>query len=220
MRKILTIKMEVYAEERDKPDILHSEEDYIHTRKEKMKKQNINLKHLTNYLIQMFYKTGQKYTCTQTKIGKLLSIIAFSYARKEEILFEEIIYKYNGCGTAINELKLLVPDRDIYIRSSYFDGQHIIEEPLKDDLFNPLDDSLKKYAEIGNISEELKSVVEDVFRKFGALSPRDIGQHINLIVECDGVTNIDGSINLEKISEIDKNYFKQSNVLIDYLLNI
>ncbi len=212
--------MEVYADGDSNPIELHSEKNHIHTKNEVMKKKNINLKYLTNYLIQMFYKTGQKYTCTQTKIGKLISIISFAYARNGEILFEEAIYKYNECGTAINELKLLVPDRDIYIQSSYIDGQHIIDEPFKDELFDPLDDSLKKYAEIGEISVDLKIVIEDVFRKFGAFSPRDIGQLINVVVECDGVTNLDGSINLDKISKIDKSYFKQTNILVDYLFNI
>lgn len=212
--------MEVYADGNSIPNKPHSEKDYIHAKNERMKKKNINLKHLTNYLIQLFYKTGQKYTCTQTKIGKLLSIISFNYARKGELLFEEAIYKYNECGTAINELKLLVPDREIYIQSSYADSQHIIEEQFKDELFDPFDDSLKKYAETGDVSADLKIVIEDVFRKFGAFSPRDIGQLINVVVECDGVTNLDGSINLDRISKIDKSYFKQSNILVDYLFDI
>lgn len=37
-----------------------------------MKNINVSLKSAANYFIQLFYKTGCKYSCTQTKIGKLL----------------------------------------------------------------------------------------------------------------------------------------------------
>ena len=34
-----------------------------------------------NYFIQLYYKTGEKYSCSITKLGKLLSIAAFICAK-------------------------------------------------------------------------------------------------------------------------------------------
>ena len=41
---------------------------------------------IVDYLISLFYKTNKKYSCSRTKIGKLLSILEFKYARMKTLV--------------------------------------------------------------------------------------------------------------------------------------
>lgn len=102
--------MEVNAEDWDQIMIPHCKCSLANS-KSKMQNSNLRLKEITYYLIQQFYKTGEKYSCTQTKLGKLLSILAFKYARNGQKLFDTPIYKYPPrCGTLIKALTFIPKD--------------------------------------------------------------------------------------------------------------
>jgi hypothetical protein len=60
-----------------------------------MEKMHANLRECMNYLIQLFYKTDKRYSCTRSKISKLLSILAFKYAVYSIQLFDEKIFRYS-----------------------------------------------------------------------------------------------------------------------------
>jgi len=179
--------------------------DNIKSRKQdyKMTEVKANLEECSNYLIQLFYKTGQKYSCSRTKIGKLLSIVAFVYALKDKKIFDETIYKYDGCGTAINELKTYI-DRDVYIQFDYSDNQEYICDEFLDAVEIP-----EKHQKTDSISAEVAETIIKVFRKFGSYSACDLGQCINPIVNYDGVAELDGAINLSKICSLNKNDFEK-----------
>ncbi len=181
-----------------------------------MKSLKVNLNESANYFIQLFYATGMKYSCTRTKIGKLLSILSFKYARREEKLFEEAIYKYDDCGTAIRELTAHV-DRDVYIRCLYEDdGREYIEDI--DDTINP--DMATKYCCTNSLTEDVRRSIVEVFRKFASFSPRQLGEFINPIVNHDGVTRTDGVVDLSIFYTLEKKDFEtdlHSKMLIDYL---
>ena len=80
----------------------------------KMTELHADLKEIANYFIELFKATGSKYSCSRTKLSKLISIVAFVYAKKDEKLFDEKIYKYKTdsvdefCGTGIQELIFLI----------------------------------------------------------------------------------------------------------------
>ena len=172
-----------------------------------MKNLNMNLKEITYYLIQLFYKTGKKYSCTQTKLGKLLSILAFKYARNEQLLFNESISKYPPhCGTLIEDL-VFIP-KDIYIRDLD------VEDPDKLKIINePFDDKAEipnNYMDINNLSDQVKKDIEDLFRLFGSYPASKLGEYLNPIVEL--TVSDDNKIILNMIKTISIEDFSENEL--------
>lgn len=213
IKKIITIKMEVYAKEKDKFNKPHYENERLNTKEERMEKLNVNLEQTANYMIQLFYQTGQKYSCTRTKIGKLLSIVAFVYAKKDRQIFNEVIYKYGDCGTTINELTATV-DRDVYLQCDYQDDKNYIE--CEFDVSVPIPD---KHKETDRISEEVKLIVQKVFRNFGAYSAYDLGQLICPIINCKNMVGINDDVNLFQLFMSKYDDFAVLEDVNDKLLN-
>ena len=175
----------------------------------------INLFSAANYLIQLFYKTNEKYSCSRTKLGKLLSIVAFRFAKDKKILFREKIYKYNpNCGTQIPALRLY--DRDIYIKLEYFDDQKIIDySQIDDDAIIP-----GVYQEVGILSDEIKQRITEVFVLFGAYSGHNLALAINKLIELEKIVNDDETINLEAFSDLKREALyqnKESDVQDEYI---
>lgn len=168
-------------------------------------KMHANLAQCANYFVQLFYQTGRKYTCTRSKIGKLLSIVNFLYARDDKLLFDEAVCKYEGCGTAIKELKFIL-DRDIYICSEYRD----YKKEIPDAEFRKNASIPERYKETDRLSEDIKNTIRRVFQKFGAYSVVDLGDALSIIVEHSGVTKSDGKINPDIIKQLSiKNFSKE-----------
>lgn len=166
-----------------------------------------------NYLIQFFYKTDKRYSCTRTKIGKLLSIVAFKYAIKyDENIFPWDIYRYPECGTLIASVQHYV-DRDVYFAYPYVNSKKSISR----NELNENADIPNRYKEVSNISPRLKKDIEDVFFTFGAYSQVDLSEELNPIVEYKGICRPDGSIDLEAIASLDKNQFPDNKV-VEYIL--
>lgn len=189
-----------------------------------MENVNANLRHVSNYMIQLFYQTEQQFTCTQTKIGKLLSILAFKYAIKDKKLFNWIIYRYKDWGTAIPDLLEFSTDRDVYLRSSYKDLNCEIPEDIwvtrnsiTNEPLNPGQFVYATYRDISLLTEEIKRDIEEVFCKFGAYCQRELGYILNPIVEYDRVTGYKNIIELDEIRKLKKEDFEKTNELIEYL---
>lgn len=180
-----------------------------------MENLNVNLKQVVNYLIQLFYKTDKKYSCTQTKIGKMLSILAFKYAQKNQLLFNENIYKYPpDCGTLIRDL-VFIPN-DIYFRDIEFENPDNSE--FIDDIFNDNVEIPARYFNTIALPVEIEAEIEKLFRKYGAYSSRKLAELLNPIV--DKIVEENGDlIRLEKLSKIEKGEFNldDSNSLIEYI---
>lgn len=165
-----------------------------------------------NYFIQLFYKTGKRYSCTRTKLGKLLSILAFKYAANDKLLFFEEIYRYPNCGTAIKELMCGI-ERDVYREYAYEDGKkRIHKHELKANVDIP-----KMYPDISLLKPEIKKDIEDVFFNFGAYSQSDLSDVLNPIVEYEGICNSEGIIELEKIILLHDKL--PGNKVLDYIFN-
>ena len=170
-----------------------------------------NLEVASKYLLEFFKITGEKYSCSRTKIGKLLSIVAFVYARKDVRIFKEEIHKYNDCGTSIDELRSFVP-LNLYRNSTYSDNNASISDDLS------IDNTTDEYSILSN---ELRKTIKNVFMRFGAYLPLNLGKSINAIVEYPGVTSDDGIINLDAIKNIDVNNISafHNRDVIEYILN-
>ena len=204
--------MEVYAAGCEMFNSLHSENEGVHTKAKQMKELKVNLKEATNYLIQLFFKTNQKFSCTRTKVGKLLSIVAFKYAFQDTRIFDEIIYRYPpNCGTLIKDLMLFIP-RDVYIRDVSLgdnDSCNIISEG-----FSCCIDIPAQYKDVGTIPGEVKDEIEKVFKLFGAYPASDLGSLLNPIVE-QVVVEPSDKIELEKLKNISVDV--EDNPIIKYL---
>ena len=217
-RNKIEVKMGVYAE----PDcILELLQDKMceNSDVQNLVEIHVNLRESANYLIQLFYQTKKRYSCTRTKVGKLLSIVAFVYAKSGKKLFDEAIFKYDNCGTSINELKVYI-DRDVYIQYQYEDDcQYINSEFLHHE------DIIEKHKDIDSVDDTLKKVIEDVFRNFGAFSAYDLGQCINPIVNLPQMVNEKGEIQLHIIPTIDFELFaegvlnEKNSFLVEFLVN-
>lgn len=174
---------------------------------------NINFRQATNYLITLFYKTEQRYSTGRTKIGKLMSIVAFVYARWGQRLFVDEIYKYDDCGTIIASLDFI--SREVYVTwGASDDDKQYIHDDLCIDCNIP-----NYYSNCVDVPEDVKFVIEDVFRNFGAYSQGDLGNCLNLIVDLDYMVDNKKLIRLEKIQELDFKDFKdlKDNEVIKYL---
>lgn len=165
---------------------------------------NIDLIDIADYLISLFYKTNKKYTTSRTKIGKLLSIVAFSGAKYGIKFFNEIIYKYGNSGTIIEEL--LHYEQQIYLVLDDIDCSNKI-------LRNEINNNLKSRFDNNNLDVSIKELVIDVFLNFGAYSTLNLGKMINEFRE--EIYNDDKTfIDLEKIKDLD---CKRNNDILIYI---
>lgn len=173
-----------------------------------------HFKSCMNYLISFFYKTDKRYSCTRTKLGKILSILAFKYAVKGVNIFDEPIRKYENCGTLINSTKFW--PRDIYPHYP----EQINDDKRKISIFSikSTADIPNTYSEIGEMSSELMIDIKNVFCEFGAFSQKDLSDLLNPIVEYPGVCNEDGTINLDEIKKLDKYNFL-GNKVVQYIFS-
>lgn len=182
-----------------------------------------NLKEISNYFIELFKITGSKYSCSRTKLGKLISIVAFVYAKRGEKLFDEKIYIYKSdslgefCGTTIQELVLFV-GRDAYQQKEYDKDNNLKIPP----------EELKETESIRtSLKSELRRSIEDVFLNFGAYNPKVLGDCINPIILHRDIILSDESLELQKLHRLLQNYFNcdpgscsTQKYLIDYLLSL
>lgn len=161
-----------------------------------------------NYLIQFFFKTEKKYSCTRMKVGKLLSILAFKYAVKGIELFYETIY-WDICNIIINELKLFYPIDCYYQKNPMDDANKIIDpHELKEEI-----DISDFYKVKLTIPDEVMKDIEELFYNFGAYDSYDLSRLLKPIVGCEGICRPDGSIDLEAIAHLDKNQFPDNKVI-------
>ncbi len=212
------ILMEVNADKPEPAKFPHCRQDYACESNGAMEELNANLEEATNYLIQWFYKTGQRYSCTRTKVGKLLSIVALVYARQNKRVFKENVYKYTDCGMAIYEIMERFMATDIYRQYSYEDtNEAIVNSPIIDC------EIPSEYQNTSSVSDETRGIIDQVFQLFGAYLPSYLGECLNPIAEAPGVTTLENIIDLAKIQKLDKSLFdsvdEKYRRVIDFLRN-
>ena len=181
-----------------------------------MKKLNIEIKKLTYYLVLLFFKTDCKYSCTSTKIGKMLSILAFKYAYNGVLLFNDEVRKYDNCGTMIENSSCWLY-RNEYVCWKDQNNKEYITDELKEpiDLPDKLNCRYREFCKYSDLPSYVKKEVEEVFRYFGAYSHVDLSEVLNPIVDM-LTTESYGKIDLSKISNIIDEV-TQDNEVIKYL---
>ena len=178
-----------------------------------LRSMNVDIFQATNYLISLFYRTENRYSTSRIKISKLMSIVAFIYARWGIKLFQEDIFRYDNCGTIIPKLNRLPKD----ICSMNFNND--TKKYISDDLF--VDYEMPAgYSIFKDVPEDVKLVIEDVFRHFGAYSQVDLGDCLNKIVYLEGFVDSDDIIILEELKDLEMYNFKndENMDIINYLI--
>ena len=175
--------------------------DYVGSRTMRiyMEELNVNLKTATDYLISLFEATDQKYSCSRVKLGKLLAIVAFKYAQNDKLIFNEAVYKYKDCGAIMYGMNAIT-DMSPYIRVEYFDNKQHIDLEFNDKVLSQIE-----------LPDDVKSVIEDVFRRFGAYPAKDLGCMINPILNVDGILDEDGKVKLYRFKELNASEIKEEN---------
>ncbi|MBE5820979.1 MAG: hypothetical protein E7311_00120 [Clostridiales bacterium] len=178
-----------------------------------MEKLHASFKDITKYLIELFYRTNKKYSCSSRKLGMLLSILAFSYAREGKKLFEEKIYIIHTNGTTIDSLTSFIDTHVYYILKDVDDKQPINYIPIYTYCYIP-----QKYKCCDYPSKEICLRIQEIFQKFGSYSMCDLIT-LTKIMEIDNLIENDTSINLEKISKLHLSDFEKANELVEYLFS-
>lgn len=173
-----------------------------------------DLKELTFFFIQLFYKTERKYSCTQTKLGKLLSILAFKYAINGEKLFDEQIYRYSPrCGTQIKAL-IFVP-KDVYVRGidQVDPDKSITIEEIHEDADIP-----SQYLESSSLAPKIREEAKNVFLNFGAYRANTLGNLLNPIVD-HLVTEDNDTVDLSYFSKLEMGHIDdgKNNSIVTYI---
>ena len=175
----------------------------------KLTNESVRLFSAANYLIQLFYYTDKKFTCTRTKLGKMLSVAAFIYAKQGKKLFKETIYKYNECGTAIKELQFY--DRDIYVQSQYFDDDDLERKEIAL-CYNLIIPEIYRNS---YLPKDVENILNNIFSTFASCSALKLGELINEILnEVLDDTNR-GIVDLSKFTSL--NYNDRREFLLNYI---
>ena len=187
------------------------------SKKKRMNNQNlINVIDAAKYLIQFFYKSGEKYHCTKTKIEKMLTIAFLTFIKNDRKLFSSKIY-IAECGTYI-------PLLSRFIFGNITEGQ-IPENNLKIDKNVALDGNIPPlYSIETQVSEDIHNILADVFYAFGNYEPSHLGKlldefkmEISIEDEEDPSKSI---IDSEKaIKFFNEKSYKKTNDIIDYIVN-
>lgn len=150
----------------------------------------VDLVDAANYLIQLYYKIGEKYSCSITKLGKLLSIAAFICAKNGVKLFEDDIVTYN-CGTGFAKLGYH------YLSDVIVDGKADCETTISR---NDICDSVA-YPQIyvceNDIPRNIQNLLLDVFLTYGAYPAKTLGKLIDIFKE--KISTAASTIDLNKI---------------------
>jgi len=195
-----------------------------------MEKMHIDVTSLAGFFISLFEETGWRYSCNRTKIGKLLSIVAFEYACNDKKLIDDDIYIYHDCGTSIPYATFGL-DNILYCPGHCCDDKEYITSELNGYIVDTttsrkmrdLVQSFCNSIEVPIVTKLDNDIIENlksVFRRFGSYSTEDLGKMLCKIVDMQKDKS-DGIVDLEQIKHnINYMFFSKDykgNDIVTYL---
>lgn len=146
-----------------------------------------------NYLIQLYYKTGEKYQVTRTKIEKLLAIAALTEMRENRELFSEKI-KINHCGVGYPKLIGFIPS-DIIDGTKEPTDKTISTDDINESINPPI-----IYHSIDSVqeNESIIDLLKSVFLSFGAQDALVLGKAFDAFKY--DISSFDESLNYDCVS--------------------
>ena len=159
---------------------------------------NYELEAMASYLVSLFYKSKKNYSCTRSKIGKLLVLNTLCNIDNQNLLntlyiSDESIYTYEP-----SLLEFIY--RDVYIKYPFCDDKKPFTELFDESVVIPnmFQIRLDRYE----LDDNSKRILEDIFRNFASYPLGDLNKMIKEIIPL-----IVGSTNT-KVE--DKNHIKEN----------
>ena len=124
-----------------------------------------------NYLIELFFQTTPTYTCSSTKIAKLLSIANLCAVKHGAPIFTEKI-AVNTCGVSIPALNGLL----LYSPLGDPDDAEDVDSTITSDQIDDTKIPPVLYQQHESLTEDDMRLLKSVFCHFGAYDAYHIGQ--------------------------------------------
>lgn len=142
---------------------------YMKTQKMERKIKMVKVESAAKFLASLYFKTGKRYTCTKTKIEKMLTIAWFIKLRNGEQLFINSVL-INNCGTGVSGLEEF--EATVLMGSEPENRKRITDCICSEETNVP---EIYKEKSIGYIDDKIKKLLVDVFKEFGNWKAADIG---------------------------------------------
>lgn len=176
----------------------------------------LNLQNAAKYMVQFYYFTEEKYSCTNAKIEKLLSIASLIEMKFGNQLFIEAIYNKN-CGIGFPQLgETLLADMT--------SGTYTCETRINDTI-NPNLSCPAYYITDIQLNENEKNLFTNVFREFGAYDSKKLGKVIDqfkdeiLIFNNDNQMTVDFKKTQDFFNDKTKKEIYKNNRVFTYISN-
>jgi len=177
------------------------------------------LRALAYYLVSLFYKTNCKYSCTRSKINRLLTIYMFCNIKNKPNLHDSkfaITKEFMG----FYDLAFIIPNT-IY----YTDLRDMKNNDDKQEIKERFGKVINRYTEYDDkIDESQKELLELIFRKFGSYPITDLSIKTDKIKDNapikqkkDNVVNIDEFLLFLNNKENNKLY--KNNEIFKFIKN-
>lgn len=164
------------------------------------------------YVIRLYFRTGSKYTCSRTKVEKIVAIAAFTaYRQKKRLLIDNIYLKNCGVG---------FPQINTVFFSDIIDGKEDDNQYIYDkiDVSIPVLERYIRNNDEDDLNPSVKELLETTFRTFGAFNSRTLGCAIddfkNEIIT-NQIVDERKAIDFFSNDSLKNNY--KNNLIIDYI---
>lgn len=147
-----------------------------------------------NYLVRLYYKTGEKYRCTRTKVDKLLSIAGFVYmTQKAEPLYEQELRLMSATGgIGFNEFSgWFFPE---IVRGKETETNKAIQGQLSKLTNQNTKIPLAYMDQYGDIKENIAKLLDSVFMRFGNYESNKLESAIAMFANNLAIENSCGKI--------------------------
>lgn len=182
--------------------------------------------HMTNvldaakFIVQLYYKTDEKYHCSRTKVEKLLAIANLVAFKNNDKLFEDDIW-VNRCGVGIPILSHFLFS-DIVMGTELEEPKAIEWVEIDNNKSFPI-----IYTLYSNIQSKERELLTDVFLCFGAYDALTLGQAFDEFKEEISVDNPKNKEHSIIDSRMAYNFFNENsltsqikkNIIVAYILN-
>lgn len=169
---------------------------------------NIDIFDAAKYMVCLYYKADKLYTCSRTKIEKLLAIADLIFIKHAKRLFPQLPIYINSCGIGY---RVLSTNSFLFPIDNIISGE--CQKEFADNITIKLnaEQVVPQIYEIEFPEENARKVLEGVFCHFGAYTAKLIGSTIDDFKEqlqYDG--SISDMVNIEKA----KDFFSQGNEVL------
>lgn len=181
-----------------------------------MREMEINIKPYAIYLISLYYKTGCKYSCTRSKINKLLIIFKLCFIKNNLKTFDNKLIIYENFSY-FEDLSIIM-EKDVYCTEKSIEENSKIIDKLNEMVEIP-----PMYKTYIKLAEEEKKLLEIIFREFGNFNINYLSDKIEPIVRnISAIYKNNFILDEDRVFDFFNNYYHeyQNNEIFKFIENI